>query len=227
MGRDDWYRAQTWDAATEAAFEARLRRSRSGRSQYLKIQGLSLADSPRAADREVARSMFARVIEEFENHPIERMHVIDSWAGLGRSLHRDGLLDGALRSFERYRELVDASGRPSMSSSSDLAHIELLMEINTPESLDRAAALVEVQARDFDAHGTVFPVELFRHAQVAARVADRRADAAAGAHARRALRLAEDRSSPLPNHPGVGAVRCSPQEIDELHDISNRYLDIA
>lgn len=227
MGREDWYRAHTWDEATEAAFEARLRRSRAGRSQYLKIQGLSLADSPRQRDREVARTMFARVIEEFEDVTRERMHVIDSWAALGRSLHREGLVDGALRAFERYRQLVDASGRPSASSSSDLAHIELLLQIGTAEALDRAADLIASRATDVQAHPTAMPVEHFRHARMAARVADRRNERVAGDFARLALNLAEDRSDPFPNHPGVGTIRFTPREIDELQAISDRYPGIV
>lgn len=170
--------------------------------------------------------MFARVIEEFEYDPRERMHVIDSWAGLGRSLHRDGHIDGALRAFERYRKLVDASGKPSASSSSDLAHVELLLEIGTPESLDRAAELIESQSAELETHPTSMPLVSFRHARMAARVADRRNDPVAGDFARLALQLAEDRSDPFPNHPGVGTVRFTPQEIDELHAISDRYPNV-
>ncbi len=227
MGREDWYRARTWDDVTGAAFEARLRRSRSGRAQYLKIQGLSLADSPRASDREVARSLFARVIEEFEDVPFEQMHVIASWAALGESLHRDGLIDGALTAFEHYRQLVDASGRPSTSTSNDLAHIELLLQVGTGECLDHASALIELQAAEFDVRGFALPIEQFRHARMAARVADRRGEPAAGDFARRALQFAEDRSDPFPNHPGVGTVQFSAQEIDELDAISERHPDLA
>ncbi len=170
--------------------------------------------------------MFARVIEEFEGVPGERMSVIDAWAELGRSLHREGLLDDALHAFERYRALVDASGRPSTSSASDIAHIELLLEVGTVDSLNRAATLITLQAAQFTAHGAVLPVERFRHAQVAARVSDRRDDRSAGDLARLALQLSEDRSDPFPNHPGFGAIRSTPQEIDELHRISDRHPSV-
>src|SRR5688500_738780 len=44
MGRDDWYRNTEWNADTEAAFRAKLSRSRSGRPQYLRIQASYLAE---------------------------------------------------------------------------------------------------------------------------------------------------------------------------------------
>jgi len=170
--------------------------------------------------------MFARVIEEFEDSPSEQMFVIESWGALGISLHRDGFLDGALQAFERYRELVDASGRPSTTPAGDNAHVELLLRIDTVESLDRAAVLIRQQAVEFDARGSVLPVELFRHAQLGAKVADRRNDRAAGEFARLALRLSEDRSDPFRNHPGVGSIRYTAPEIDELHSISERHPSV-
>ena len=44
MGRDDWYRNKIWNAEVEAAFRAKLSRSRSSRFQYLWIQASCLAD---------------------------------------------------------------------------------------------------------------------------------------------------------------------------------------
>ena len=44
MGRDDWYRNTEWNPDTEAAFRAKLSRSRSGRPQYLRIQAGYLAE---------------------------------------------------------------------------------------------------------------------------------------------------------------------------------------
>lgn len=50
MGRDDWYRSTTWDDVTEAAFRAKLARSRTSRPQYLRIQASCLTEaSPVAA----------------------------------------------------------------------------------------------------------------------------------------------------------------------------------
>jgi tetratricopeptide (TPR) repeat protein len=45
MGRDDWYRNTSWDSATEAAFRAKLARSRTSRPQYLRIQASYLAEA--------------------------------------------------------------------------------------------------------------------------------------------------------------------------------------
>lgn len=57
MGRDDWYRNSHWDADTEAAFRAKLSKSRSSRAQYLRIQASYLThDYPAAA---------LKLIEEF------------------------------------------------------------------------------------------------------------------------------------------------------------------
>ena len=52
MGRDDWYRSTHWDSETEAAFRAKLARSRTSRPQYLRIQASYLAGNfPKAALR--------------------------------------------------------------------------------------------------------------------------------------------------------------------------------
>jgi tetratricopeptide (TPR) repeat protein len=44
MGREDWYRSETWNADIEAAFYAKLRRARQ-KSQYLRIQACHLAST--------------------------------------------------------------------------------------------------------------------------------------------------------------------------------------
>jgi hypothetical protein len=44
MSSDDWYRNQTWSEDIEAAFNAKLARSRSQKAQYLRIQGSILKD---------------------------------------------------------------------------------------------------------------------------------------------------------------------------------------
>lgn len=44
MSRTDWYRNKTWNSATEAAFRAKLARSRTSRPQYLRIQASYLTE---------------------------------------------------------------------------------------------------------------------------------------------------------------------------------------
>lgn len=45
MGRDDWYRNTHWNSETEAAFRAKLSRSRASRPQFLRIQASYLTQS--------------------------------------------------------------------------------------------------------------------------------------------------------------------------------------
>ncbi|WP_313433491.1 hypothetical protein [Novosphingobium sp.] len=45
MKRDDWYRNTSWDDVTEAAFRAKLSRSRTSRPQYLRIQASYLTEA--------------------------------------------------------------------------------------------------------------------------------------------------------------------------------------
>lgn len=163
------------------------------------------------------------MIDEFEDEPRAWMSVIDAWGALGESFNGDGFSRDALQAFERRRALVDASGYPSMSPAVDLAHIRLVAHLDRPETLARAARLLEIQAADFDARGVVLPVERFGHAQAAAFVAARRDDPAAGDFARLALSLTEDRSDPVPRHPGFGTVRFKAREIDDLRVLSERY----
>ena len=63
MSADDWYRNSDWDAEIEAAFEARLARSRSQKAQYLRIQGSILKE----ARPQVATDRFGRKYTSIAN----------------------------------------------------------------------------------------------------------------------------------------------------------------
>jgi hypothetical protein len=62
--RGDWYRRQTWSEADAAEFERQLRRSRTQRTQYLKLQAWHLAETRRPDVAEAAIGLANRYLSE-------------------------------------------------------------------------------------------------------------------------------------------------------------------
>jgi hypothetical protein len=98
VAREDWYRSTDWDDGIAAAFEARLRRTRTraGRAQYLRIQGLTLAEARIARLVAPARALLRRVLDE---HPDVEMEVAGAHRALGESLAREGRFAEAVAHF--------------------------------------------------------------------------------------------------------------------------------
>jgi len=63
MTEADWYRNTRWTTQIENQFEARLARSRGQRSEYLRIQALTLADTLRPEYAEPAIALAQRHLE--------------------------------------------------------------------------------------------------------------------------------------------------------------------
>lgn len=101
MGREDWYRNKTWNPEIAAAFEARLKRSRSefAKAQYLRIQGDCLIFSADPGLRTVGLELTKRVVAEY---PEVKMQVTMAYETLG-----DFYLDNHsyLEAEKAYREL--------------------------------------------------------------------------------------------------------------------------
>ena len=64
MSRHHWYRNETWDEAIEAEFQQRLRRSREGKPQYLRIQAGYLESSY----PQVALRLIEQYFREFDDN---------------------------------------------------------------------------------------------------------------------------------------------------------------
>jgi tetratricopeptide (TPR) repeat protein len=205
MGDDDWYRNLCWDAETEAAFEARLARSRSQKAQYLRIQGSLLKQS----HPEVAVRLLERCAEQ-----ADPFHVAHAHAEAAHARYLLGDIDGALHSFEAAMDQQAAEPMFRTSAAFDYALVVALHEC--ADRYDRALAAL---ARDvepffssmqFEASGARALIFAARGQWQEARIA-----------ARRALQAAGDRIGWIPGRPDVGIVP------DEDNPLSRRLRAIV
>ena len=190
MGTDDWYRNTTWDADIEAAFEAKLARTRSQKAQYLRIQGSMLKDSR----PDVAVRLLDRCIAEGEP-----FHIAHAMLDKGHALYVAGEVDAALQSLE---EAIDQQRREPMfrtSAAFDFAFLVALHE--REERYDRALKLLD-QGGD-----PIFADMAFEAESARAVISASRGDMpSAREAAHKALAAREDRSGWIPGHPEVGVV---------------------
>jgi hypothetical protein len=221
VGKDDWYRAPTWDAETAEAFERRLARSRAGysRSQYLKIQGSILTHSTLPSDRQAGRELLRRAIDEDDN---DQFNAVGALQTLAASLAADDQPHEAVTALRETLRLTRKNGISGTSGTAELDLAELLIRLDNAEQVAEAIGLLvgvqtRVQEQSFLA-GTQFRFNL-----VCARTAQRTNNPAAGSFARRALALADHGTSGLPRHPELGVVQVGPITRGELQEINQAH----
>jgi hypothetical protein len=143
MAREDWYRSETWDESTRAAFESRLARSRTPfhRAQYLRIQGVTLTATGKRREVNAGRGLLERVIADF---PDEVMEVAGAHFALGESLLGDNCVDDAIPHF-RVGLIVESGRHFSQGTELRLAEA-LLAKSPSVESLNEVAQLLDEAA---------------------------------------------------------------------------------
>lgn len=194
MGRDDWYRGPDWDADTRRTFEEKIKRSRTQRSQYLRIKGLGLTTSDDGRVREAGRQLLRRVLVE---HPDDLLMAAWAQRDLADSLVRDGRLDEAAEHYEA----VIARGEAGDTGISKLGLVEAIV---AGEWSERYAEAGELLVASGESHNP-FPAGRFRWNLAAARLAELSGEPEdARELAKLALRCLEEESSPFPRHKGLG-----------------------
>lgn len=190
MGREDWFRNATWSQEIEAAFRARLARSRDKRQQ-LRIQAQTLAErDPRVALR-LLDEYFALEpgVDEAQAH----MDAASAYRALGN-------IEAAIIAMEA--ALSRETAKPGVITQAWLELPVLIVLQNRAELYGRALDLVDLPGRALS-----FPVDHFRRHGVLALVAagiGRRMDAVAEAET--ALAWADVRASAFGRHPNTGLV---------------------
>jgi tetratricopeptide (TPR) repeat protein len=190
MGSEDWYRHTDWDAEIEAAFEARLARTRTQKAQYLRIQGAMLKDSHPA----VALRLLERCIAERD-----AAHVAHAHLNAAHAHYMLGDVDSALDSLEAAMEQQQREPMFRTSAAFDYAMLVALHCL--PDRYDRAMGALE------GADDAFFATMLFqaRTAQAMIYAARGRKDEARQA-AREALAAADIREGWIPGYPDVGVL---------------------
>jgi tetratricopeptide (TPR) repeat protein len=204
MKRDDWFRRTAWSAEDRSAFFSRLKRSRSGKAQYLRIQALHLAENGHHT------AAIELLDEIFSNHP-DRLQLAS--AHLQKAKCLIALNDHGI-AIDEFRSALQAERVfPSVRTSCWLDFPWFVVLHQKTQLHDEVRAILgEFHFKN----GLTFPVERYRYAAIRALLADADGNQSeAREFARAALQSAASTHSGFAYHPRVGLVR----EVDpEVHD---------
>ena len=206
MGRDDWFRNETWDSVAEVRFFEKLRRARD-KAQPLRIQAGYLKHSaPRAALALLER--YFTVGDHFDRAQAF-LDQAEAYLTLGEQQEAIQSLRNALK---REREF------PNLKTQAWSRYVLLVAERKLDHLYDDALEIL----RENPLRSHSFPVDGFRWNAACALIAEGQGlhkDAAERAAA--ALRFAELSHSGFRYHPDVGLVE------SEYDDLKNRLRRLA
>ncbi|WP_162806668.1 hypothetical protein [Sphingosinicella terrae] len=190
MGSEDWYRNTHWGAQMEAAFDAKLARSRSQKAQYLRIQGSILKDSHPAA----AIRLLGRCVDEGDP-----FHVAPALLEMAHAYYVSGEVQRALELLE---DAIEQQVREPLSRTSAAYDYAMLVALHErTERYERALAALDA-ADDPIFSSMVFQAEAARAVIYRSKGEGERARRAAQA----ALAARTVRTGWIPGHEDVGVV---------------------
>ena len=198
---DDWYRRHTWTASDQAAFFARLDRSRSGfhKAQYARIQAFELQRAGGARYAADALRLLDLIVERWMEDA-QRASVHHQRAECLRDLGRDE------EAITAYRETFSEQRRqPSYLTDAHLDFAFWIAASGKDGQFDEAlSVLKEFTSND----GISFPMSIYLAEGARALIHNARGKRGVAAdHARTALNAAERMDSGLRYHPKVGLVQ--------------------
>lgn len=189
-----WYRNIVWDKPIETEFFARLRRARSGKSQYVVIQAIILADAEQPELARVALNLIELFVQQYH----ERGSASNAFNAKARALL---VLDRFEHACQAFEDALEA--RRAMPSVVNHAWLEYPLAIAQRRARERYPRATEV-LQEFIAGALLFPIEKFLYfAALALIVADSGDDAS-----RWAVNALEAAAAPAPlsRHPTAGLV---------------------
>ena len=199
MAEPEWFRRTTWTPSDEAAFMARLGRSRTEfhRAQYLRIQAHHLAETGDPTLILPALRLLDLLVSAHPDH---------SQLALAHHQRAQCLVDlGRLpEAIEAFRASMSAQRTlRSIASNAHLDFGELVCALQRTDLYEEVAEAIA----EFGA-GTPFPVHRYKYAAVRAVLAEARGEfPAATEHAREALAAAAATESPFRRHRSLGLVQ--------------------
>lgn len=214
MSSEDWYRRETWTEEDEEQFEKKLSRTRGRRSEYLRIQAGTLAQTGEPAVARAAIGLATRYLRE-NPEGIFRAGVLLAIANASATL---GDHHGAVQA---YREALEAERRrPNVH---ELAHLHLAWFVATNDLdavFEEVLAVLEATLTEED---LVLPFWQYRYFAAVAIMSSALGDAARATEmARRALEAAEVQRGPFWRHPNLGVARVDAKLQRRLAELSNR-----
>ena len=186
----DWFRNEEWTPEIEAHFEERLRRAKSQKAQYLRIQGSMLKDRHPAA----AIGLLQRCVESGDES-----HVAAANLEAAHASYMLGDLDRALAYLEA---AMDQEARQPMFRTSAAFDYAMLVALHLrTERFDKALAVLEGSA------APMLPAMDFqREAARAVILSAQGHPSEARAAAERALAAEAVEEGWIPGHPEIGVI---------------------
>jgi tetratricopeptide (TPR) repeat protein len=197
MGREDWYRNSTWSPEDQAAFHARLKRSRGSfhKSQYLRIQALYLA---KAGNHLASLELLDQLLRE---HP-DPSQLSTAYLQRAESLLALGRLEEAVVEFRN--SLQAEKDHPGVQTGTWIEFPWHIAVMGLEHLYDEALSLID---RSRLGDGLIFPVLRFRYSASLALIAGARGErSAARMFAEEALKSANANHSGFRYHPDFGLV---------------------
>jgi tetratricopeptide (TPR) repeat protein len=205
MSGRDWYRRTTWSLDDEAAFEAKLSRSRGSRSEYLRIQALTLADTRDPATARPAIELASRYLRE---NPAGLLRA-EVHTTVARAFTTLGETDAAIQAYRRAVEAERATPNVRGYASLEFAWFAATRKLAGIYDEVMAAMMSDLQN-----DALLLPLNQYRYFGALALISS---DLGDGDHAKRMARNAVDAAAketgPFPRHPEVGIV---PRQADEI-----------
>ncbi|MCX8476099.1 MAG: hypothetical protein MT490_09910 [Sphingomonas sp.] len=199
MGRDDWYRNTDWTPAIEAAFRAKLKRSRTMRPQYLQIQAGQIASS----HPEVALALIDEYFETGDDFVVPSALCTKAEAMLAL-----GKVQEALDAYRQALAWEDA--HPNFITTARIDLPKLVAEQRIESEYDFA---LDILTTRFKASDHQFPSMRYYWNGSCALITHERGEVAeAKEFADRALRAAAQTESPFRYHRSVGIVKDASDE---------------
>ncbi len=199
MGRDDWFRNSDWNGDIEAAFRAKLSRSRSSRPQYLEIQAGYLTEShPTVA---------LRLIEEYFKTGDEFV-VPGAFCVQGQAYLSLGKIEEAVGAYKR--ALDWEIEHPGLVTNARIALPRLIADLRLTDEYEYALNILTTR---FNKSDHSWPLTRYLWNGSSALIAsDLGQHADAKDLAERALRAAAQTESPFRYHRDIGLVENTSDE---------------
>ena len=197
MKTREWFRRRTWSAADEANFERKLARARGRRSEYLRIQALTLAETE---DPSLAGPAIALANRQLQEDPdgIFRAQVLCT---IARAYASKGDVAGAV---DAYRRAVRAEEERGVRCCAYLQFAWFAVNRDLKEFYEEVLGMMDSSMKDGD---LVFPAAQYQYFGALALISRATGDSENAARmARSALEAAMKQQTPFDRHPAVGLV---------------------
>ena len=221
MNRHDWFRNKTWSDDIAAAFEARLKRSRSrfAKAQALRFQGEDLIRSGDPKMQKIGEELVQRVISDY---PDVTMQVTMAHETLGDYYY--GIEDyfAAEKSYRMVPQVMDKNG----NGTTEIWPAKLASAIFFSGQHDKyVEAKQMVKLLLHQDRQPLFNSSLFQCFLILARLSKALGgEQEARIYAEKALTLASIKTPQFQRHPTIGIVQTDKKILRELRDLAKKTL---